>query len=173
MIAFRNTVRMPWILFLLLVASMVTGCEQRQNLATLTYRQHVYVTPDKTVFTGVGVREFASGRTAEQVQFEQGIPSGTWQAFGYDGEIIQQGSYRLLPLPNGVHAYHGLRVKRLNLFHFTEENHVYNELLVISPDSGLYGSYTPVEFARWQPSLVLPQLRRRPLTRVVVARKEF
>ncbi|WBA44004.1 hypothetical protein [Hymenobacter canadensis] len=152
---------------------LVAGCEQRQNLATLTYRQHLYVTPDKTVFTGVGVREFDDGQQAELIRFEQGIPSGTWQAFGYQGEIIQEGSYRVLPLPSGVHAYHGLRVKRLNLFHFREGNYDYDELLVISPDSNLYGSYTLAEFARRQPFLVFPQLRRRPLTKVVITSKEF
>jgi len=115
-------------LFLLIVTAC--SCNRNADLHQLVLRDNAYYLPGKSdKFSGRATTKLPNGKTSNIVNFRDGIPYGQWMAFGYEGEIIQDGSYRVV-VPSEDDGL-DRSIVRLNVHTMLEGDYREKEVLVI------------------------------------------
>lgn len=59
----------------------------------LQVKENRYYLHGEKPYTGKVVSKFDNGGISSIIQMKNGIPDGKWTAYGYKGEIMQEGSY--------------------------------------------------------------------------------
>ena len=94
-------------------------------LEDLEYKNSRYYFHER-VFSGQAYAMFDSQTSISfRAKFENGIPSGSWQSFGYQGEVIQYGTYS----PKTLQDFEieidksPVKIERISLIEFHEGNY--------------------------------------------------
>ncbi|MGF6928963.1 hypothetical protein QFZ48_004463 [Chitinophaga sp. W2I13] len=71
---------------------------------------------DNKPFSGIAVIKFDNGKVSNSIHFKNGIPDGKWTAYGYQGEIVQEGKYTPIPIDNSNELFEN--IKRISVLFF-------------------------------------------------------
>ena len=80
-------------------------------------------------FSGTAVIKFDNGKVSNSIRFKNGIPDGKWEAYGYQGEIVQEGRYTPVPIDDSDKLFEN--IKRISVYFFKEGEFKTNDILVI------------------------------------------
>jgi hypothetical protein len=82
------------IIFIALV--VLLGCSPAKvSISKLTLKNSLYYyLQTKQPYTGEVLIKFDNGKTASVINIKNGVPDGRWVAYGYQGEIVQEGVYQ-------------------------------------------------------------------------------
>src|SRR4051812_43547785 len=92
----------------------IAGCSTSTvSIDQLILKKGRYYAPGSgRAFTGEATLTFDNGTIAGWVQFKNGVPDGRWVAYGYEHEIVQEGSY--VPVSINSEAF----LKRADIIRF-------------------------------------------------------
>lgn len=111
-------------IFFCSILILVFGCTSSDvNINRLQIRQNkLYEVGSSNPFTGKVILNHDDGSLSNTFELKNGIPDGKWVAFGYENEIVQEGSYNPIDLSSEP-SFFADSVKRLNIC-FTREGDV-------------------------------------------------
>lgn len=125
-----NTGKCVAIFYLIIVLGCVTS---PVLLDDIIVRNSIIYKDTNEAYTGHLITKFKSGKISNDILIKAGIPSGQWIVYGYQGEIVQKGSYKPVILNNIV--FRDLqRVKRINVCAVEEGGKLYFDIFVVSED---------------------------------------
>ena len=83
------------LLYLGLFVTFIFGCSSRGvTIEDLQIKNNkYYLNNSKTPYSGKVVSKFEDGGISDIVEMKDGIPNGKWVAYGYNKEVIQEGTY--------------------------------------------------------------------------------
>jgi hypothetical protein len=134
------------IAYLIIVILFIAGCSSSIKLKSELKKENNRYYYDNKPFTGVAISEFKNRQISDEVNFKNGLPEGKWKTYGYDGEVIQEGTYQAYYLRNAeIGKLRG--IKRVNICTYKEGDinlidvHIINNELkreTIKEESPLY-----------------------------------
>ena len=83
--------------FYLIFSILLTfwSCTQKNvSIDKLQIKENRYCLKNDTPFTGEAVSNYDNGTIACIIQMKDGVPNGRWVAYGYKGEVVQEGNYQ-------------------------------------------------------------------------------
>jgi len=127
---------------------LTVGCSNRKILINSLYvKDNLFCNKENfSPFSGTAISKFDTGQISNEINFKDGIPSGQWFAYGYRGEIVQNGNYKPIVLKDK--NIDGTKVKRINICTVKEGTQTYVDLYFITNDTtvkinkstiGIYG----------------------------------
>ena len=122
----------------LLFSLLLIGCHNnRVNLDTLKLFKHKYYADGNhtTPFSGTAVSMFETGHISVNVNFNNGIPDGKWEAFGYDGEVVQNGTHQPISFKN-IDIGPTIGVNRINICTTNEGKYTFVDIFLITDSIG-------------------------------------
>lgn len=125
-------------LFLICVISVLSlGCSDTQiHEDLLQLRQgKYYFQRSSTPYTGKVVSKFDDGNISSIIDVKQGIPNGKWIAYGYQKEIVQEGSYTPIDL-SAEPDFFQEGIYRLNVCVTREGGFEFTEILLLTETPG-------------------------------------
>lgn len=110
-------------------------------------------------YTGVAVSKFITGQVSGKTSFLNGVPNGTWFAYGYNNEIIQSGTYQPHLLKSGEigSIEHAIR---MNVCTVREGNQTFIDLYIVTNNNNEF------DIEKKQPmfNIVVDKLKKEGLT---------
>ncbi|WP_116543014.1 toxin-antitoxin system YwqK family antitoxin [Pontibacter virosus] len=91
---------------------------------------------NKKPFNGKAVSKFDNGNISGFIEFKNGIPNGKWIAYGYAGEIVQEGSFQPI-IVNSNNSLTSDDIKRINLCTTREGAIEFTDVYVIVETNGI------------------------------------
>lgn len=110
---------------------LLLGCSEPVILKDdLEFKEFKYFSKrnDKP-FSGTAVIKFDNGKVSNSIRFKNGIPDGKWEAYGYQGEITQEGRYTPVPIDDPDKLFEN--IKRISVCFFKEGEFTTNDILII------------------------------------------
>lgn len=80
-------------------------------------------------FSGTALIKFDNGKVSNSIRFKNGIPDGKWEAYGYQGEIVQEGRYTPVSIDDSDKLFEN--IKRISVYFFKEGEFKTNDILII------------------------------------------
>ena len=117
----------------LIVFTLLSGCSSHEALINdLRLINNKYFYKEKDIpFTGIVISQFKTGQISNRVNIKSGIPLGYWVAYGYKGEIVQNGTYQPIYLKyNNVGSIKGM--KRISLCFTKEGDRHFIDIFIIT-----------------------------------------
>lgn len=110
------------------------GCTRSQTLLEdLMIKDNRFYLDSSKVYSGYAITKFESGKVSNQIFIEDGIPSGQWIAYGYDGEVVQKGKYK--PAIGPFEQIEGLKnIHRINICETKEATVNFIDIFIVSGD---------------------------------------
>src|ERR1700744_2602514 len=100
---------------ILLIAALVSCKQHHVNVGELTLADGKYRSSDDTAgFSGRAIGRYENNQVSGWTTIVDGVPRGECVSLGYDGEIIQKGSFR----PIQVDLHLPFPIYRINLLTF-------------------------------------------------------
>lgn len=118
-------------IFFLFALSFFTSCkssEVLQNDLCLEDDKYIRCNTEKA-FSGTVITTFDNKQIATKTQFKDGIPDGSWTAYGYQGEIVQTGTYKPIKIENNFFV--GCNISRVNLCTTNENGNIFFDAFII------------------------------------------
>jgi len=97
----------------------------------LIIKKSIFYKDSTKVYSGHAFSKFDDGKISNDVLIENGIPSGKWIAYGYQGEIVQRGSYNPVML-DYVNIEDLKEVQRINICETEEGNERFFDIFIVS-----------------------------------------
>jgi hypothetical protein len=88
--------------FVIIVLFIISGCSPKRisiDKLQLKGNNYFYMQTNQP-YTGLVISKFENGNIANIIKMKDGIPNGKWVAYGYKGEIIQEGCYQPIDISN-------------------------------------------------------------------------
>lgn len=85
----------------------------------------------KQPYTGEAISKFDNGKISSMIKFKNGVPDGKWFAYGYKGEIIQEGYYHSIDISN-EDKFKGEAFLRLNICTTKEGPVEFTDIILVS-----------------------------------------
>lgn len=83
------------LIYVFVASFILLGCSSTKvSIDNLQVKENRYYLQGKKPYTGKVISKFDNGSVASVIQIKNGIPDGKWVAYGYKGEIVQEGSYQ-------------------------------------------------------------------------------
>jgi hypothetical protein len=80
-----------------IIYTLIAGCSANDVLVNkmILRNGRYFISNDTHVpYTGTALSKFDTGKLSEKTSFINGVPNGKWLAYGYNGEVIQSGTYK-------------------------------------------------------------------------------
>lgn len=106
--------RIREVLFLYLLLIGAYACSPKEVLLNDLDWSHSEYYYKGAPFTGIGVSKFENGNVSNEIRFQNGVPNGEWKAYGYGGEIVQEGTYHPILFKDSA-GLSGGDINRLNV----------------------------------------------------------
>lgn len=118
---------------------VLSSCHpSKVQLSDLIYTDFKYYKKGSDhLFTGTAIAIFENGNISNTIELKDGIPNGKWVAYGYKGEIIQEGYYTPITISEGD-LFIKKTVQRINVCFGREGSYSSTIIYVISDTSRLY-----------------------------------
>jgi hypothetical protein len=108
------------------------GCTPTKvSIDKLQVRENRYYLKNEKPYTGEVVSNFDNGSIAGIIQMKDGVPNGRWVAYGYNGEIVQEGNFQPLSISNES-LFSNINVVRLNVCNTKEGKIEFTDVYVVS-----------------------------------------
>jgi len=122
----------------LIISLLLIGCfNHKVQISDLRILHNkYYYKEEKIPFSGIVISKFESGQVLNEINVQNGIPIGNWVAYGYDGEVVQNGTFRPFYLrKNRINSITG--IERINLCPTKEGNVSFIDLYIITNNANL------------------------------------
>jgi hypothetical protein len=126
--------------FVFAIILILGGCTPTKvSIDKLQVKESRYYLKNEKPYTGEVVSSFDNGSIASIIQMKGGVPNGRWVAYGYKGEIVQEGNYQPVHISN-EELFSNSNVVRLNVCNTKEGQIEFTDVYVVSksiPDINL------------------------------------
>ena len=113
---------------------VVAGCVNSTILVKdLVIKNSFFYKDSIELYSGHAFTKFENGRISNDILIKDGIPSGEWIAYGYQGEIVQKGSYRPV-IFNYIRIEDLKRIQRINICEVEEGSERFIDIFIVSGD---------------------------------------
>lgn len=120
-------------IFLIFFSIVITGClKNKVKLKDLKINNGIYhISRSNEPYSGHAYSYFKEGGMSNDIYIKEGIPSGKWMAYGYDGEIVQSGEFNPL-LVDQITILDVTAIDRINVCFTKEGDYKFIDVFIIS-----------------------------------------
>ncbi|WP_129716184.1 hypothetical protein [Pedobacter sp. SYP-B3415] len=145
-----------YLIFFLLLGEACGNPEA--SFKELVVKDNLFYKDSLTVYSGYVFSEFDNGDISSKIPIKNGIPDGKWVAYGYDGEIVQSGTFK--PIITGLVTLADLKqVSRINICDTNELKEHFIDIFIVC--KALKKNVDKTNDKRFRDSLILLLKKRK------------